>query len=209
MSPNSTSARNTNSAPTFETEDPVAGMQRTLRTPPPQPPRLPINYTYTSQYCEENVYLLADCFHQTQSTTTTREWPWTVYVVFISNDDKTATCSSTLNFFNVALWNQRSSKRPEMGNLVVWDYHVVLVLVLRKDCNLTRKANEESEEESGSNDSESLVGELEESTIAWVYDFDSCSEMPCSFKEYIRGTFPYAPVLDGDSGWEVPERYAR
>ncbi len=28
----------------------------------------------------------------------------------------------------VALWNQRSSKRPDVGNLVVWDYHVILVL---------------------------------------------------------------------------------
>ena len=45
------------------------------------PPPLPENLTYTSCYCEENIYLLAEQFEETEG--------WEVYVVFISNDSKT------------------------------------------------------------------------------------------------------------------------
>ena len=50
------------------------------------PPTLPENFVYTSCYCEENIFLLAQTFLELQ----TRELsPWEVYVVFISNDNKT------------------------------------------------------------------------------------------------------------------------
>ena len=45
------------------------------------PPPLPENLTYTSCYCEENIYLLAEQFEETEG--------WEVYVVFVSNDSKT------------------------------------------------------------------------------------------------------------------------
>ena len=52
------------------------------------PPPLPLNSIYTSCYCEENVYLLAQTF-QKLSVEDKAAFPWDIYVVFISNDDKT------------------------------------------------------------------------------------------------------------------------
>ena len=45
------------------------------------PPPLSENLTYTSCYCEENIYLLAEQFEEIEE--------WEVYVVFVSNDSKT------------------------------------------------------------------------------------------------------------------------
>lgn len=51
------------------------------------PPPLPPDATYTSCYCEENVYLLAQMFQAL--ATETDDWPWAAYAVFISNETKT------------------------------------------------------------------------------------------------------------------------
>ncbi len=52
-----------------------------------RPLSLPENYIYTSCYCEENVYLLAQTFVEQLAAHEDPEWE--VYVVLISNDDKT------------------------------------------------------------------------------------------------------------------------
>lgn len=52
------------------------------------PPTLPTNVVYTSCYCEENVYLLAQTF-QKLSVEDKAAFPWDIYVVFISNPHKT------------------------------------------------------------------------------------------------------------------------
>ncbi|KAF9264747.1 hypothetical protein L218DRAFT_201057 [Marasmius fiardii PR-910] len=75
-----------------------------------EPPTLPREVQYTQFWCEENVYLLARQF--IQGLTFSR---WKVFVVFISNVNKT-----------VALWNQKLSKETQRP--VIWDYHVILVL---------------------------------------------------------------------------------
>ncbi|KAJ6455725.1 N-terminal glutamine amidase-domain-containing protein [Mycena sanguinolenta] len=67
-------------------------------------PPIPPETTYTPFYCEENIYLLCQAFISRQED---------VSVVFISNENKT-----------VALWNQKLRE----GSVVVWDYHVVLLL---------------------------------------------------------------------------------
>lgn len=69
------------------------------------------DFTYTSQYCEENVYMLckklcsAGVVHQEGSN---------LFVVFISNENR-----------QVPLWHQKAGEGTE--GLVIWDYHVICV----------------------------------------------------------------------------------
>lgn len=65
---------------------------------------------YTANYCEENIYLLAQEFAEKSSLF--RD----AFVVFISNLTRTA-----------ILFNQKASQN--VGGYVVWDYHVILVTV--------------------------------------------------------------------------------
>lgn len=48
------------------------------------PPPLPLKSIYTSCYCEENIYLLAQAFVKNSSVATN----WSVYVLFLSNETK-------------------------------------------------------------------------------------------------------------------------
>lgn len=68
--------------------------------------------TYTANYCEENIYLLA------QELTTDPDAP-DAFVVFISNPSR-----------SVLLLNQKAAQSPQ--GYVVWDYHVILVTVGRR-----------------------------------------------------------------------------
>ena len=64
------------------------------------PPAVPSTHIYTSCYCEENIYLLAEAFtqqpgvkheHDDNQVETETEAPaqrWDPYVVFVSNDQK-------------------------------------------------------------------------------------------------------------------------
>ncbi|KAJ8457430.1 hypothetical protein ONZ51_g11537 [Trametes cubensis] len=137
----------------------------------PPPPPLPPDSIYTSCYCEENIYLLAQTFTQlSESNATERRgpWPWQIFVVFISNGGKTvrnftlpsSEPQSVCDVMppaprhqesghcqchtypgggarphleaslapQVALWNQKAARDSDTG-VVVWDYHVVLVLL--------------------------------------------------------------------------------
>ena len=57
----------------------------------PRPPLpLPSNAVYTSCYCEENIYLLAQTFAGAANAAgRASPWPWEIYVVFVSNGGKT------------------------------------------------------------------------------------------------------------------------
>lgn len=126
---------------------------------PTLPPPLPPDALYTSCYCEENIYLLAQTFRN-QLQHEEEVFPWDIYVVFISNDNKT-----------VALWRQKARKE-----IVVWDYHVILVLRPRlatcssdnEDCPVNTAKHE-----------------------AWIYDFDTRLAVPSSAGSYMADTFPY------------------
>ncbi|EIW60754.1 uncharacterized protein TRAVEDRAFT_71054 [Trametes versicolor FP-101664 SS1] len=134
------------------------------------PPPLPSDSVYTSCYCEENIYLLAQAFTQLSDADSTADdrgpWPWQIYVVFISNGGKT-----------VALWSQKTP-----SGVVVWDYHVVLVLLPRTPLDPGSDGAPTPESDS--------QGTAERH--AWVYDFDTTLPVPCSWIDYIAGTFPYA-----------------
>lgn len=65
--------------------------------------------TYTSFYCEENVWRMCDQIRKNQPDTL-KEY----YVVFISNKNR-----------QVPLWMQKQGKDPLTP--VIWDYHVVLM----------------------------------------------------------------------------------
>ena len=67
--------------------------------------------TYTSCYCEENIWHLCDKIKKTNRLTENQK----AFVIFISNKNKT-----------VPLWNQSSSQDQE--GLVIWDYHVILII---------------------------------------------------------------------------------
>ena len=57
----------------------------------PRPPLpLPSNAVYTSCYCEENIYLLAQTFAgAVNAAGRASPGPWEIYVVFVSNGGKT------------------------------------------------------------------------------------------------------------------------
>ncbi|OCH90302.1 hypothetical protein OBBRIDRAFT_812793 [Obba rivulosa] len=117
-------------------------------------------------YCEENVYLLTQTF---QRLAAEREsWPWNAYAVFISNETRT-----------VALWSQKAQR-----DIVVWDYHVILILQPREPCRHRNEASEDG---------------------AWVYDFDTRLPNPCRWIDYMYGTFPYA--FDGRLAAQVPQQF--
>lgn len=78
-------------------------------------PSLPLSYTYTPYYCEENIYLLAETLSRDQSVNDR----WETYVAILSNPTK-----------SLALWSQKLSKASDSP--VVWDYHCVLLLKARR-----------------------------------------------------------------------------
>ncbi|KAL1947427.1 hypothetical protein VTO73DRAFT_14388 [Trametes versicolor] len=145
------------------------------------PPPLPPDSVYTSCYCEENIYLLAQAFTQLSDADS---WPWQIYVVFISNGGKT-----------VALWSQTTP-----SGVVVWDYHVVLVLLPRAPHYPRRGTDGAPTPESDSQDTAERH--------AWVYDFDTTFPVPCSWIDYIAGTFPYAAARARSCVDERFHRYA-
>jgi protein N-terminal glutamine amidohydrolase len=128
----------------------------------PLPPAVPGSAVYTKQYCEENIYLLAETFSRDSAV----EETWDIFAVFISNDTRT-----------VALRNQKLAR--EENGVVVWDYHVVLVLRLKG-------AELRMNEVEGFFAHDTLDEEAEKtkdgasSPRAWVYDFDTKIErFPC------------------------------
>jgi len=92
---------------------------------------------------------------------------WEISVVFISNTGKT-----------VALWNQTARQ-----GIVVWDYHVILVL---------RPWAWPAAKEESADRTENAT------TASWVYDFDTQLPKPCTAQEYIAGTFPFHDQLPAE-----------
>ena len=70
--------------------------------------------SYTSCYCEENVWKLCDKIRNTKNLIYLQEED-KAFVVFISNENRT-----------VPLWRQSASEEEE--GLVIWDYHVILII---------------------------------------------------------------------------------
>ena len=60
------------------------------------PPPLPPDSVYTSCYCEENIYLLAQTFLAEAAAQASHRlpWPWEAFVVFVSNGAKTVRVST-------------------------------------------------------------------------------------------------------------------
>lgn len=107
----------------------------------PEPPPLPKKYPlYTKCYCEENVYILSTYLDSMcQSRNKKAQGPsssrrWDVDVVFVSNKDQ-----------SVALWEQRASTFPDTDHIVIWDYHVFVVVT----CSQGNGALENNEAENG------------------------------------------------------------
>jgi len=122
-----------------------------------QPPACPLDSIYTPFWCEENVYDLVAKFTANEAIASL----WHISTVFISNPSKT-----------VALWGQKLAKRDPPDNVVVWDYHVVLVLTPRAPSTPASSINPD------------------EVVQGWVYDFDTVLPIPCC----TAGTF-HAPNL--------------
>lgn len=64
--------------------------------PPPQPPAWPAERQYCACYCEENAYLLAQQLDQSlvnsfgdEKVDSERGWKWDIWVVVVSNQNKT------------------------------------------------------------------------------------------------------------------------
>ena len=76
--------------------------------------------SYTSCYCEENVWKLCDKIRNTKNLIHLQEED-KAFVVFISNENRT-----------VPLWCQSASEAEE--GLVVWDYHVILIIKNELNC---------------------------------------------------------------------------
>jgi len=83
----------------------------------PNPPSDTSSPIYTPYYCEENTLNLLRAL---QSGAYTRRRALRSYGVFVSNLDQ-----------RCLLFHQRASRQgPEYGNYVIWDYHVLVVVVL-------------------------------------------------------------------------------
>jgi hypothetical protein len=165
---------------------------------PPVPPHV----SYTSCYCEENIYLLAASFLQIPDF---RE-SWDLSVVFISNHTKTVSgpllpCRmvGAIQFITlkhncplqVALWSQQAASEEQIP--VVWDYHVVLAL---------RPASSGTD---AVDDGQSIR------TASLIYDFDTTLDLPYDaqrrylFQNYFpRWATPGIQVFSGLVVW--PQR---
>ena len=88
----------------------------------------------------------------------------------------------------VALWKQKLQEK-----VVIWDYHVILVI-------RPKPRFESDDEESDRKLKQDILGK------AWVYDFDTSLEKPCTLSEYIAQTFPYSTR---DTVWAIKEMYRR
>ncbi|KAI0071812.1 hypothetical protein K474DRAFT_1686901 [Panus rudis PR-1116 ss-1] len=128
-------------------------------------------------YCEENIYLLVQEFAK-RAEEDPGKFPWEIYAVFISNDHKT-----------VALWNQKLKE-----DVVVWDYHVILVL--RPRPRPRAQASRPDHACAGTQEPPDLVSphlrSHDQDLETWIYDFDTRLTTPCTWQTYMMGTFPYA-----------------
>ncbi|KAA1471327.1 hypothetical protein DENSPDRAFT_776332 [Dentipellis sp. KUC8613] len=132
---------------------------------PTRPPEIPRDAIYTKNYCEENIYLLAQSLQNDPIV----QAQWAVFPIVISNQTKT-----------IALWSQQSRRPGE--DVVVWDYHVILVLRPRvAPCS------------SSTPTADAMEGY--EHQQSWVYDFDTTLAKPCSWSEYVSQTFDVNDVL--------------
>ncbi|PWN19272.1 hypothetical protein BCV69DRAFT_314011 [Microstroma glucosiphilum] len=122
--------RQTATAPS-STKQPFPDRDRDLDSDPALPPVWPEEIKYQRCYCEEGSYLLAAQLEEElearrlegggQGEGETRQWEWEVWVVVVSNRDRT-----------VLLWHQKASKSPELNHAVLWDYHVFVVVSRRR-----------------------------------------------------------------------------
>lgn len=139
------------------------------------PPALPATWPlYTKCYCEENAYILAayldrECRRRNRWGALIDAWQWSVDIVVVSNNART-----------VALWRQRASDMPETDHIVIWDYHVFVMVTCRPRSTppgatmLLRRASRD---------------ERKSISQAWVYDLDTRLPVPVSLHEYLRATF--------------------
>ena len=120
---------------------------------------------YTACYCEENVWKLCEQFRSHGRAPA----PDALHVVFISTHERMA-----------ALWRQKAGD-SRLDNLVVWDYHVIL-----------------------------LVKEKEDQP-ALVYDLDSLLQFPVPAGVYFGDALRPGVVLRiGDEpGRKIPEKIYR
>ncbi|KAH8117519.1 N-terminal glutamine amidase-domain-containing protein [Phellopilus nigrolimitatus] len=154
----------------------------------PRPPPLPPGSVYTANWCEENIYLLASAFLEDPIVRAS----WHAYAIFISNPAKT-----------VALWSQK-----QRTDVVVWDYHVVLMLKPLANKSSRGAGRPEANADGGPEAREpGEPGLAPDRVRSWVYDFDSRLPMPCPWEDYVAATFPYTTAAAEDAGWTVPDAY--
>ncbi|KAH7340977.1 N-terminal glutamine amidase-domain-containing protein [Rhizoctonia solani] len=114
---------------------------------------LELNTPYTSCYCEENVYLACQALIEVDAPSLEN-----IYAVFLSNPTKT-----------ILIWGQKAAQhKMDIGCPVVWDYHVIMVLVAA--------ANE--------NEPDQTVADR-----TYIVDFDSMLGTLVSWKDYTSRTF--------------------
>jgi hypothetical protein len=118
----------------------------------------PASAEYTACYCEENIYKLCETFAAAEKSDGGNTLLQRASVVFLSNAHKT-----------VAIRRQRASRYPPSEDgLVIWDYHVVLIV-----------------QPSPSSPSSSSLS----SSPTLVYDLDTTLPFPCPLLDYATATF--------------------
>ena len=122
--------------------------------------------TYTSCYCEENVWFLCEEIEKrvaNAGASVSEDRLSRCFAVFISNPTK-----------SVPIWCQRSSKDPRSVP-VVWDYHVIFIFRGRGDAIKDSLGRENPSPACASS--------------SWVYDMDSILTFPESFTVYFDASF--------------------
>lgn len=116
--------------------------------------------TYTSCYCEENIWKLCEMLHASfnpvQQQQHNRGNNVNTFAVFISSPTE-----------RVPFWYQQSRPR----GMVVWDYHVIMV-------HKMKHAMEQRQQNTEDDDTHSSL----------VYDMDTVLGFPCDFGEYISNS---------------------
>jgi len=118
--------------------------------------------TYTSCYCEENVWKMCekvrDRTRANGGPSSTGDILSRCFVAFISNPSK-----------KVPLWYQKAGADPA-NRPVVWDYHVILIF-------------------DGRGMTSSPSSSPSASSSSWVYDLDTCLPFPTDYRQYFDRTF--------------------
>lgn len=138
------------------------------------------DFTYTSCYCEENIYLfIQDMVEKIENCDLSIKF----FAMFISNSNKSC-----------PIWFQKSSSMSA-NEPVIWDYHVVSLVKVSYQKKTFQNTKSNDNETTGGNslDAKLMEGTQKSTNTKWlIYDLDTDLPFPVDAHEYFYKSFrPY------------------